>query len=132
MAFELVGGRWMQVARHLHVEADGWIRGHHVPTAIYMVKEKAQAADERPSDGTMFALLHAVQKLDVEINNYLQRMRELQAMVRDLEAALIDARANNLIEAPAVEPSLLDDHGVLLERMHALYDLERAEREDQR
>jgi len=132
MPFELVGGRWTQVARHLHVEADGWVRGHHVPTAIYRVKEKAQAADERPSDGTMYALLHAVKKLDVEVNNYLQRMRELQAMVRDFEAALVDARANNLIEAPAVEPSVLDDRGVLLERMHALYDLERAEQEDRR
>ena len=127
MAFELVGGRWTQVARHLHVEADGWVRGHHVPTAIYRVKEKAQHADERPSDGTLYALLHAVQKLDVEVNAYLGRMRELQAMVRDFEAALIDARANNLTEAPSVEPSPLEDHGLLLERMAALYDIGRAQ-----
>ena len=98
--------------------------------AIYRVKEKAQHADERPSDGTLYALLHAVQKLDAEVNAYLGRMRELQAMVRDLEAALIDARATNLIEATMPDPSPLDDRGVLLERMHALYDLQRAEKDD--
>ena len=29
-----LGGKYAQQARSLHVESDGWIRGHHVPGAI--------------------------------------------------------------------------------------------------
>ena len=87
-----MGGEWEQEGRRLYVEAEGWIRGHHVPTAIHSVRNYAKLADTLGNRGALHELHRALSKLEVEIERYQHRMSSFREQVGLLNALVLRAR----------------------------------------
>jgi len=106
--------RFANIATRLRSDSDGWIRGHWVPAAIYEVGLKANMADNRFSEGALYALEHALAKLDVEIERYKRRLVAFQQQVVAYAQEVNDARAALAADDP--------DHKPLVERQDAIDD----------
>jgi len=91
---DLRGGEWEQEARTLHVEANGWIRGHYVPSALHTVREQAMAADRDGNRASLHMLHAALAKLEREIETYQKRMATFREQVGLLHALVLRAREN--------------------------------------
>ncbi|HEY7821751.1 MAG TPA: hypothetical protein VIG24_02900, partial [Acidimicrobiia bacterium] len=92
IAEDMAGGEWEQYARHIYVESAGWIRGHHVPTAIHTVRNHARLADNLGTKGALYQLERSLHKLDREIEIYENNMRSLRKEVGYLIAVVLRAR----------------------------------------
>lgn len=110
---DLKGGAWAQDARELYVEAAGWIRGHHVPTAIHSVRNYATLADSLGTSNALEQLNKALANLEVEIERYQRRMAAFREQVGLLHALVLRARD----EAPDQSDQQLED-----ERIRRLVD----------
>jgi len=73
-----LGGKYTQQARTLHIEADGWIRGHHVPGAIAGARTRARLFDVSPSKANLRLYYESLLKLEREIELYHHRMAQLR------------------------------------------------------
>jgi len=125
---DLMGGQWEQEARSLHVAADGWIRGHHVPTAIHSVRNYARIADALGNRGGLQQLANALGKLDLEIERYQHRLSEFRREVGLMRGFVFQARDNAPEKSPAEvdrdrADALIDRSELGLDRLAALYDL---------
>jgi len=87
-----MGGEWEQEGRRLYIEAEGWIRGHHVPTAIHSVRNYAKLADTLGNYGAFHQLHQALSKLELEIERYEHRMATFREQVGLLHALVLRAR----------------------------------------
>lgn len=96
---ELMGGPWLQHARHLHVESDGWIRGHYVPTAIHSVQNYARLADTVNSDSSLEQLDRALRNLENEIDTYQRRLCAFRDQVSHLRSEVLRAREELIFQA---------------------------------
>lgn len=105
IAEDMAGGEWEQHARHIYVESDGWIRGHHVPTAIHTVRNSARIADALGTKGALHQLNQALAKLEVEIERYQGRMRSLREQVGLLHALVLRSQD----EAPEMSDADLEE-----------------------
>ena len=89
-----LGGKYTQQARSLHVESDGWIRGHHVPGAIHAAREAARLFDVSPSKGNLTRYYNALLKLEREIEMYHHRMAQLRIKLTGIaNETLLDLEA---------------------------------------
>ena len=89
-----LGGKYTQQARSLHVESDGWIRGHHVPGAIHAAREAARLFDVTPSKGNLTRYYNALLKLEREIEMYHHRMAQLRIKLTGIaNETLLDLEA---------------------------------------
>ena len=89
-----LGGKYTQQARSLHVESDGWIRGHHVPGAIHAAREAARLFDVTPSKGNLSRYYKALLKLEREIELYHHRMAQLRIKLTGIaNETLLDLEA---------------------------------------
>ena len=89
-----LGGKYTQQARSLHVESDGWIRGHHVPSAIHAAREAARLFDVSPSKGNLTRYYNALLKLEREIEVYHHRMAQLRIKLTGIaNETLLDLEA---------------------------------------
>ena len=79
-----LGGKYTQQARSLHVESDGWIRGHHVPGAIHAARKAARLFDVTPSKGNLTRYYNALLKLEREIEMYHHLMAQLRIKLTGL------------------------------------------------
>ena len=121
-----LGGKYTQQARSLHVESDGWIRGHHVPGAIHAARKAARLFDVTPSKGNMTRYYNALLKLEREIEMYHHRMAQLRIKLTgianetllDLEATPDDKLEVGL-EWRVIAPD--EDEETWLERNRNLY-----------
>ena len=89
-----LGGKYTQQARSLHVESDGWIRGHHVPGAIHAAREAARLFDVSPSKGNLTRYYNALLKLEREIEMYHHLMAQLRIKLTGIaNETLLDLEA---------------------------------------
>ena len=89
-----LGGKYTQQARSLHVESDGWIRGHHVPGAIHSAREAARLFDVSPSKGNLSRYYNALLKLEREIEMYHHLMAQLRIKLTGIaNETLLDLEA---------------------------------------
>ena len=89
-----LGGKYTQQARSLHVESDGWIRGHHVPGAIHAAREAARLFDVTPSKGNLTRYYNALLKLEREIEMYHHLMAQLRIKLTGIaNETLLDLEA---------------------------------------
>ena len=89
-----LGGKYTQQARSLHVESDGWIRGHHVPGAMHAAREAARLFDVTPSKGNLRGYYNALLKLEREIEMYHHRMAQLRIKLTGIaNETLLDLEA---------------------------------------
>lgn len=89
-----LGSKYTQQARSLHVESDGWIRGHHVPGAIHAAREAARLFDVTPSKGNLTRYYNALLKLEREIEMYHHRMAQLRIKLTGIaNETLLDLEA---------------------------------------
>ena len=79
-----LGGKYTQQARSLHVESDGWIRGHHVPGAIAGARTRARLFDVSPSKAHLRMYYESLLKLEREIEMYHHRMAQLRIKLTGL------------------------------------------------
>jgi hypothetical protein len=118
---DLMGGEWEQEARSLHVAADGWIRGHHVPTAIHSVRNYARIADTLGNRGGLQQLADALGKLDLEIERYQHRLSEFRREVGLMRGFVFQARDKMPDgKTPAERQDAIDDATV--ERIASYYN----------
>jgi len=89
-----LGGKYTQQARSLHVESDGWIRGHHVPGAIHAARKAARLFDVTPSKGNLTRYYNALLKLEREIEMYHHLMAQLRIKLTGIaNETLLDLEA---------------------------------------
>lgn len=79
-----LGGKYTQQARSLHVEADGWIRGHHVPGAIAAARTRARLYDVSPTKANLRTYYESLLKLEREIELYYHRMAQLRIKLTNM------------------------------------------------
>jgi len=121
-----LGGKYTQQARSLHVESDGWIRGHHVPGAIVGARTRARLFDVSPSKAHLRMYYESLLKLEREIEMYHHRMAQLRIKLtglanetlQDLEA-MPDDRVEVGSEWRVIAPD--EDEETWLERNRNLY-----------
>jgi len=121
-----LGGKYTQQARSLHIESDGWIRGHHVPGAIVTARTAARLFDVSPSKGNLTRYYNALLKLEREIEMYHHRMAQLRIKLtgianetlQDLEA-MPDDKLEVGSEWRVIAPD--EDEETWLERNRNLY-----------
>ena len=121
-----LGGKYTQQARSLHVESDGWIRGHHVPGAIHAARDAARLFDVSPSKGNLSRYYNALLKLEREIEMYHHRMAQLRIKLTGIaNETLLDLEAtpDDKLEVGAewrvIAPD--EDEETWLERRRNLY-----------
>jgi len=121
-----LGGKYTQQARSLHIESDGWIRGHHVPGAIAGARTRARLFDVSPSKAHLRMYYESLLKLEREIEMYHHRMAQLRIKLtglanetlQDLEA-MPDDRVEVGSEWRVIAPD--EDEETWLERNRNLY-----------
>ena len=121
-----LGSKYTQQARSLHVQADGWIRGHHVPGAIAGARTKAGLFDVSPSKTNLRMYYEALLKLEREIQIYSHRMAQLSIrLTRYANEALEDLKSMGVDTPPlASDWSVIapdEDEETWLERNRNLY-----------
>jgi len=96
-----LGGKYTQQARALYVEADGWIRGHHVPGAIAGARTRARLYDVSPSPASLRMYYESLLTLEREIELYHHRMAQLRIrLTRFANEALEDLQAMGVHTSP--------------------------------
>ena len=89
-----LGGKYTQQARSLHIESDGWIRGHHVPGAIAGARTRARLFDVSPSKAHLRMYYESLLKLEREIEMYHHRMAQLRIKLTGIaNETLLDLEA---------------------------------------
>ena len=122
-----LGGKYTQQARSLHVESDGWSRGHHVPGAIAGARTKARLFDVSPTKANLRMYYEALLKLEREIEMYHHRMAQLRIKLtrlanetlQDLEAMSDEPTWTVGAEWQVIAPG--EDEETYLERTRNLY-----------
>lgn len=114
---DMMGGRWERAVRQLKVEAEGWVRGSHIPTALHNLYTKAKYLDEHRGESTYQSTLLAVVKLQREITIYHQRLRKLAVATEQLYEYLEAERRLSREGAPEISLDIDD----LMSRITGLY-----------
>ena len=120
--------RWEQAWRQIHADSEAWIRGAHVPTAMWRLKEKAVQADEGKMEGHLYALKHAVDLLDAELENFVHRLNRLRVQVEELHR-LVDEAQRETVDGDYTMGDRPEQRPDLLDRLEGLYGIDRRRRD---
>jgi len=115
--------RWADEWRHLNVRAAGWIDGRDMAGARRLVVEKIGRADENPAIEFVYELQKAVERLEREVQTYIDRLASHKQDLGYLVAEIVKHR-NSLARAEqaVMGGELLGDDD-LIDRLAAFYNL---------
>jgi hypothetical protein len=116
-------GQWEADVVRLISNADRWIRGGHVPTALFEVRRVAHRVDQVPDELHLEALEKALGKLDRELEVFAAQVRGIAKEVGYLIAAVHQALelGDWPDEGPEYRDDLLDDS--IVDRLGAFYGI---------
>jgi len=115
--------RWTDEWRHINVRAAGWIDGRDMAGARRLVSEKIGRADENPAIEFVYELQKAVERLEREVQTYIDRLAAHKQDLGYLVAEIVKHR-NSLARAEqaVMGGELLGDDD-LIDRLAAFYNL---------
>ena len=116
-------GAWeVQIVR-LNSTADRWIRGGHIPTAMFEVRRVAHRVDQVPDELNLEALEKALGKLDRELEVFAAQVRGFAKEVGYLIAAV--HQQLELGDFPDDQPEYRDDllDDTVVDRLGVLYGI---------